>query len=145
MAFQRHDIFHIPIEFRHLPEAKLVNDAEAEFDSAFERERTETAARGERVHLISEDLQRLQKKLQDARDAFDAAAGLPIPAPLTQKVEDEIARLFSPDQRAEVVTLLEKQCGRTLPTHRDSQPWTLEPYRLRVLSESKGILSELKK
>ena len=78
MAFQRRDIFHIPSEFGGLPEAKLVGDTEPEFKTAAEREMEIVAELGDRFHLISEDLQRIQKKLQDAQDAFDVAAGLPI-------------------------------------------------------------------
>ena len=145
MAFQRQDIFYIPFEFRDLPEAKIVREAQAEFAAALQREMKMVTERGERVHLISEDLQRIQKKLKDADDAFDAAAGLPIPAPLTPKVAEEVSRLFSANQRQEVVTLLEKRCGRTIPFHRDSDSMSLEPYRLRVLSECKGDIGELKK
>lgn len=100
---------------------------------------------GARVHMISEDFQRVQKKLNEAQDAFDTAAGLPIPARLTPKVKEEVWKYFTADQRDEVVALLEKRCGRTIPFHRDSDSLELEPYRLRVLIESKVDLAELKK
>ena len=145
MSFQRRDVFNIPHEFRDLPEAKMARVAEEEFAAALERERKIATESGARVHMISEDLQRVQKRLKEARDAFDAAAGLPIPARLTPKVKEEVWKYFSADQRDEVVALLEKRCGRTIPFHRDSDSLELEPYRLRVLIESKGDISELKK
>ena len=145
MAFQRRDLFYIPHEFRDLPEAKLVRAAEEEFAAALERERKMATEGGARVHMISEDFQRVQKKLNEAQDAFDTAAGLPIPARLTPKVKEEVWKYFTADQRDEVVALLEKRCGRTIPFHRDSDSLELEPYRLRVLIESKGDLAELKK
>jgi hypothetical protein len=145
MAFQRRDVFYIPHEFRDLPEAKLARAAEEEFAAAIERERKIATASGAQVHMISENLQRLQKKLKEAQDIFDAAAGLPIPARLTPKVKEEVSKYFPAEQRDEVVALLEKRCGRTIPFHRDSDSLELEPYRLRVLIESKGDITELKK
>jgi hypothetical protein len=145
MAFHRQNTFYIPSEFRNLPEAQHVRNVEAEFHAALEREKKLAAAEGHRVHLISADLQRVQKKLQEAQDAFDAAAGLPVPAPLTPRVREEVAKLFPGDQQSEVVVLLEKRCGRTIPFERDADSFSLEPYRLRVLRESKGDLAALKK
>lgn len=145
MSSERRDVFYIPSEFRELPEAKIARDARAEFEAAVERERKMMAASGVRIHMISKDLQRIQKKLKEAEDAFDEATGLPIPVPLTPKAKEEVSRLFPAEQRDEVVTLLEKRCGRTIPFHRDSDSKTLEPYRLRALLESKGDIAELRK
>jgi hypothetical protein len=140
MAFDRREIFYIPSEFRHLPEAQRVVEAEAEFWAAHERERKSNTAR---VRVIGEEVQRAQKNLQEAQDAFDAAAGLPVPAPLTGAVKAEIARLFLRNLE-EVASLLEKRCGRTIPFNRDSDSFTLDPYRLCVLRLSKGDLAALK-
>jgi hypothetical protein len=145
MAFDRRDIFHIPTEFRDLTEAKRVRDAEADFRAALNREMKAVADSGERVHPISDELKRLERKLHEAQDTFDAATGLPIPAALTPKVKEQVVKLFPPHQREQGIELLEKQGGRTIPFHRDSDSMTLEPYRLRALSESKGGLGELKK
>lgn len=141
MAFERRDTFYIPVEFRDLPEAQRVREAEEEFHTAIEREKISSTAS---VHLISEELQRAQQKLKEARDAFDTAAGLPMPAPLTPAVRKKITRVFPRDQE-EVSLLLERRCGRTIPFQRDSDPLSLEPYRLCVLRESKGDLAALKK
>jgi hypothetical protein len=145
MASHRNDTFYIPSEFRDLPEAKRACEAEAEFRTALEREKTLATTNGNRVHFISEELQRIQKRLQEARDAFDAAAGLPVPAPLTARVLEEVNRLFGTEQRDSVIALLEKQCGRTIPFQRDADSISLEPYRLCVLRESKGDLAKLNK
>ena len=120
-----------------------MREVEAEFSAALEREKK--LAAGHRVHLISEDLQRIQKKLQDAQDAFDAAAGLPMPAPLTPRVEEEVGKLFHAEMRGQVVALLEKRCGRTIPFERDASSLSVEPYRLCVLRECKGDFDVLKK
>lgn len=141
MAFERRDTFFIPVEFRDLPEAERAREVEAEFLAALEREKSLVRTR---VHMISEELQLAQKRMQESRDAFDAAAGLPVPAPLTPQVTEEVARLFPNDQR-EVTALLEKRCGRTIPFQRDSDPISLEPYRLCVLRESKGDFTVLLK
>jgi hypothetical protein len=143
VSFHNVNTFYIPSEFRNLPEAQHVREVEAEFSAALEREKK--LAAGERVHLISEDLLRIQKKLQDAQDAFDTAAGLPIPAPLTPRVEEEVAKLFPAEKRGEVIALLEKRCGRTIPFERDATSLSVEPYRLCVLRESKGDFDALKK
>lgn len=144
MASLRQDIFHIPPEYRHLPEAAHVLAVEAEFEAAVEREKKLAAASGQRVWMISEDLQRVQRKLQQACDAFDAAAGLTKPAPLTPRVMEELDRLFSPNERDSVRELLEKRCGRTIPFERDADPLALEPYRLCVLRQSKGDTKRLR-
>jgi hypothetical protein len=145
MALHRTDTFYIPSKFRDIPEAKRAREAEEEFKAALERETKLAAVSSQRVHFISKELQLIQKKLKEAQDAFDAATGLPEPAPLTARVLEEVSNLFSAEQRGEAVSLLEKRCGRTIPFQRDADSISLEPYRLRVLRESKGDIATLKK
>jgi hypothetical protein len=145
MAFQRRDIFFIPPEFRSLPEADRVLRCEAEFQAAIEREKVISRSSGARVHWISPELAGAQRRLKEAQDAFDAAAGLPKPAILTQRVKEVVEELFPASQHVEVFEMLVKKCGRTIPFQRDATPLALEPYRLAVLRGSKGDMAELKK
>jgi hypothetical protein len=145
MFFKRRNTFYIPFRFRNLPEARRAREVEAEFAAAIESEKKLASASGERVRLVSAELRRVQDKLQEARDAFDAAAGLPEPAPLTPRVLEEVCRLFDPAHRDEAISLLEKQCGRTIPFERDASSSSLEPYRLRVLQKCSGNVTDLKK
>jgi hypothetical protein len=58
---------------------------------------------------------------------------------------DEIAKLFASKQHQEIISLLEKRCGRTIPFMRDATAGELEPSRLNVLRRSEGDIAELRK
>ena len=138
-------MFKIPDEFREIPEAVKLREAETRFEAAIEEERRATQRSGERVHLISEQLRHAQEELQRAQDTFDAATGEPRPVGLTPAVVEEITKHFSPVQHQQVQELLDRSCGRTIPFRREATPEQLEWTRLAVLRLSKGDLSELGK
>src|SRR5947208_3299163 len=106
-------MFRIPEEFRDIPEAVRLREAEAQFEAAIEQEKLATQQSGERVHLIGRNLRHAQEELQKAQDAFDAATGEPKPVGLTPAVVEEISRLFSPPERRHVEEVLNQSCGRT--------------------------------
>jgi hypothetical protein len=138
-------MFKIPDEFRDVPEATKVREAQARFERAIEQEKRATEQTGERVHLISGELRQAQEELQRAQDAFDAATGEPKPVGLTPAVIDEIAKHFPPGQHPQVRDLLDRGCGRTIPFRREATAEQLEWTRLAVLRLSKGDFSELGK
>jgi hypothetical protein len=135
----------IPHKFRDIPEATLLREAQAQFEAAVEREKVLSRASGQQVYLVSAYLQRAQRELHEAQDAFDAATGLPKVVPLTKAALDEIPKLFPPEHHQEVIALLEKRCGRTIPFMREATAEALEPYWLSVLRRSEGDIAELRK
>ena len=135
----------IPHKFRDIPEAKRLIDAQARFEAAVEREKVLSKTSGQQVYFVSAYLQRAQRELQAAQDAFDTAAGLPEVVPLTKAALEEIGELFAPERHQEIISLLEKHCGRTIPFMREATAGTLEPYRLSVLRRSEGDIDELRK
>jgi hypothetical protein len=60
-------------------------------------------------------------------------------------VLDEIPKLFPAEQHQEIISLLEKRCGRTIPFMREATARALEPYRLSVLRRSQGDVAELRR
>jgi hypothetical protein len=138
-------MFKIPNEFRDLPEATNVRDAQARFEAALEKEKRATQESGERVHLISGQLRQAQEDLQRAQDAFDAVTGEPRPVGLTPTVIEEVAKHFLPAQHERVRGLLDHNCGRTLPFRREATAQDLEWTQLAVLRLSKGDVDELNK
>jgi hypothetical protein len=135
----------IPRKFRDIPEAKRLREAQAHFEAAVEREEVLSKASGQQVYLVSAYLQRAQEELKEAQHAFDAATGLPKIVPVTSAALDEIAKMFAPEQHQEIISLLEKRCGRTIPFMREATARELEPYRLSVLRRSEGDIGELRK
>jgi hypothetical protein len=83
--------------------------------------------------------------LGEAQDAFDAATRLPKLVPLTKAALHETAKLFPREQHQEIISLLEKRCGRTIPFMREATAGALEPYRLSVLRRSEGDIAQLRK
>jgi hypothetical protein len=133
----------IPPEFRDTPEAERLRRAEERFEAAAKGERTRKGAA--RIRFIGEALRAAQNELQAAVAAFDATTGQPKPVGLTPKVVEEVARLFPPEQRAEIEELLDRKCGRTIPFKREASASELEYVRLKVLRLSNGTASELRK
>jgi len=138
-------MYEIPHKFRDIPEARRLREAQAQFEAAVNREEVLSKASGQQVYLVSDYLQRAQRELKAAQDAFDTATGLPAVVPLTEAALDEIPKLFPPEHHHEVISLLEKRCGRTIPFMREATAEELEPYRLSVLRRSAGDIAELRK
>src|SRR5690348_14389851 len=90
----RRSIDKIPHKFRDIPEAKRLRETQAQFEAAVEREKVLSKASGQQVYLVSPYLQRAQRELRKAQDAFDAATGLLEVGPLTKAALDEIPKLF---------------------------------------------------
>jgi hypothetical protein len=134
----------IPPEFRDIPEAAQLRQAEANFDAAIEREKRITQQSGERVHLITEQLQQAQEEFRRAQEAFDSATGEPNRAGLTPAVLAEISRQFPPQQHQLVADLLDQSCGRALPLMREATAQRLEFVQLAVLQLSDGKLARLR-
>ena len=136
-------MFKIPEEFRDIPEAIRLREAEVQFEAAIEQEKRATQQSGERVHLIGRKLRHAQEELQKAQDAFDAATGEPKPVGLTPAVVEEISLLFSPPERRHVEEVLDQSCGRTLPFQREATAQELEHIRICVLRLSSSDLKKL--
>ena len=134
----------IPPEFRDIPEAAQLRQAETNFDAAIEREKRITQQCGERVHLITEQLQQAQEEFRRAQEAFDAATGEPKRAGLTPAVLAEISQQFPSQQHQLVADLLDQSCGRALPLMREATAQGLEFIQLAVLQLSDGDLARLR-
>jgi hypothetical protein len=133
----------IPKEFRDIPEAARLRRADAEL-SAAARKALE-AVRESRVDLIGEQhLRRARTELQEAQRAYDAATGEPKPVGLTPAVVAEVERQFPASQVQEVIDLLDRSCGRTLPFFRDATAQKLERIRLCALKVGSGDLVRLR-
>jgi len=137
-------MFKIPDEFRDIPEAVELRQAEARFKAAIEQEKRITQDSEKQVHLITGKLRQAQADLQRAQNAFDAATGEPKPVGLTSAVIEEVSCLFPVQEREDVENLLDRSCGRTLPFHRDSSAQKLEHIRLCVLRLSRGDVAKLR-
>jgi len=138
-------MYQIPDEFRDLPEALRLKQAQSEFRAASQQGRHLPRDDKDRLRTIGEQLRRAQVELQKAQAAFDAATGEPKPVGLTPAVLEEIARHFPPEQRPQVSEFLDRACGRTIPLRREATAQELEYIRLCVLRLSKGDLVELRK
>jgi hypothetical protein len=134
----------IPDAFRDIPAAVKLREAEARFAAAIEQEKRVTQQSGERVHLISGQLRQAQDELKKAQDAFDVAAGEPKPPGLTNRVIEEISRLFPVHERETVADFLDRSCGRTIPFRREATAQQLEYVRLCALRLSKGDFAKLR-
>src|SRR5580698_1778041 len=116
-------MYKIPDEFRDIPEAVRLREAEAECLAAGEEAKLLTKRSQQKVHLVYKDpiFSRMRSAFENLKKAladFDATTGEPKPVGLTPRVLDEISRLFPDQQRQEVIELLEQQCGRKLPGRR---------------------------
>src|SRR5438309_1278956 len=130
-------MFKVPEEFRDIPEAIRLREAEAQFEAAIKQEKRATQQSGERVRLIGRKLRHAQEELQKALDAFDAATGEPKPVGLTPAVVEEISLLLSPPERRHIEEVLDQACGRTLPFRREATAQELEHIRICVLRLSR--------
>ena len=83
------------------------------------------------------------QNLQRAKHNLEQVTGGPDAVELTDVVRHKLDQLFSSEDRAGAIRLLEKECGRGLPFHERATPQDLERVRLAVLKLSRGNLSEL--
>jgi alkylmercury lyase-like protein len=137
-------MYKIPTEFRDLPEAARLRNAQAKFAAAAEEGRHLTFENEEQVRSVGEKLRKAQNELQQAQKVFDLVTGEPKPVGLTPAVVDEVGKHFSAEQIGEVKELLEKECGRTLPFNREATAEQLEYIRICVLRLSNGDFSQLR-
>lgn len=137
-------MFDIPQEFQNIPEAVRLRRAEAEFSKAIQEERHVIGQTDERAQRIGEQARRTHAELKEAQRAFDAATGEPKPVGLTPAVIAEIERQFPASQHEEVIHLLDRSCGRTLPFFRDATAEKLEHIRLCALKMGAGDLARLR-
>lgn len=135
----------IPEEFRDLPEAERLREAQAAFAAAAEEGRRLTFENKERVRLVGEQLRNAQNELGKAQKAFDLATGEPRPVGLTPAVFAEISKHFPAEEQELIEQILDKECGRTIPFCREATAPELEYIRLCVLRLSQGNLSKLRK
>lgn len=138
-------MYKIPDEFRDLPEAARLREAQTVFAAAAEEGRNLTYENEEIVRLVGERLRRAQMELGKAQKAFDLATGEPKPVGLTPAVVDEIRQHFPAGQRDMVKQIIDQECGRTIPFCREATAQELEYIRLCVLRLSRGDVSELRK
>ena len=138
-------MYRIPDEFRDIPEANRLREAQAQFEAAIEEEKRLTQRTRERVHLISEQLRKAQGDVQQAQDAFDAVTGEPKPPGLTAAVTQEISRLFPPPEHNAVAEFIDRSCGRTIPFRRESTANELEYTRICVIRLSGGDFAKFRK
>ena len=127
-----------------MPEAVMLREAKARFRAAA-AEAKDASHQGAAILRVAGDrLRQTQNELQAAQKAFDAATGEPKPVGLTLAVTEEVSRLFPVHEREEVINLLDRSCGRTLPFHRKSSPEAMEHIRLCVLQLSNGDMAKLR-
>ena len=138
-------MYKIPDEFRDLPEAARLREAQAQFAAAAEEGRRLTFENEERIRFVGEQLREAQNELKEAQKAFDLVTGEPKSAGLTRAVVEEIGKLFSVEHQEAVKQIIDQECGRTIPFQREATAEELEYIRLCVLRLSKGNLSELRK
>lgn len=105
---------------------------------------TGTGQTGERVRLASAHVRRCQDALKQAQQSFDEATGEPKPPGLTPAVVTEVRRQFPDGQQQEVLELLDRSCGRTLPFFRDATAQKLERIRLCALKVARGEVVKLR-
>ena len=143
-------MYKIPDEFSNIPEASRLRQAESEFVAALQDARNGTQSSGQKAHLvykepIFEPLRNAQENLKKAQADFDAASGEPKPVGLTPRVLEEISKSFPVEQHQQIIELLDKKCGRTIPVKREAMAKDFEYTRICVLRLSKGNLSDLHK
>lgn len=142
----------IPDQYRHLPSAKRLEEAQSEFDAAASAlvaaNRSARAVGKLFTPEIQEHAERLstsQQRLKEAEADFDLATGGPEPVELTTLVIKKVRQSFPPDQQSEAIRLLEKECARNLPFSEDDSAQDLERVRLAVVKAAGGSLAELRR
>lgn len=102
----------IPPKFRHLPEAKCLMQAEAEFEEALEQENQLAQGKSGQVHVISDHFQRAGAELDAARAAYDVVTGeqtTPLPlSPESMSAFQQAAEEYFGKAALEVNSTLER-------------------------------------
>ena len=91
------------------------------------------------------NLRLAQQRLSEAKVKLNEVTGGPAPLALTEAVSRKVQQLFAAEEQPQAIRLLEKECGRNLPFHEESDGRSLERIRLAVLKLSAGDLQELKR
>ena len=86
-----------------------------------------------------------EEKMKAAEAAFDQVTGGPEPVALTKAVRRKVRQSFAPEQQAEVIRLLERECANNLPFHNIGTDEGLERIRLDVLKLADGSAAELQR
>jgi len=140
----------IPEFLKNLPEARVLEQAQAEFLKASEELLAANRSARASYSLYDEELIQKTNFLNAAQDRMTAAEikfdraieGMPgTSVKLTNRVKKIVRRTFAPDQQPEAIRLLEQKCVR-FPLTEDT-PEGLERNRLAVLKLSRGNLREL--
>jgi len=141
----------IPESLKNLPEARVLERAQAEFHKACEELVTANRSARASGKLYDEELIQKANSLNAAQDRMNAAAmefdraieGMPgISVKLSSRVKKIVRRTFAPDQQLEAIRLLEQKCVRFALT--ENTPEGLERNRLAVLKLARGDLHELR-
>jgi hypothetical protein len=142
----------ISSQYRHLPSAKRLQEAQSEFDAAASAlvaaNRSARAEGKTYIPEMQEHAERLsasQQRLKEAEADFDFATGGPELVELTPLVIKKVRQSFPPDQQSAAIHLLEKECSRNLPFSEDDSAQDLERVRLAVLKVARGSLVELRR
>jgi hypothetical protein len=127
----------IPEEWQHIPEAQRLEEAQAELVRVIE-------ARLQEINscpwddllapssVVGKSLPFAEAELREARTAFYAVTGYPLPQAVLEKIKEDF-----PPAEQQFVTNLMNECGRTLSHH--------EELRLCVLALSNGDLTKLRR
>ncbi len=83
--------------------------------------------------------------MKAAEAAFDLMTGGPEPVLLTEVVRQKVEQSFPPEQQAEVIRLLERECANNLSLIDIETPEGLERIRLDVLKLADGSEAELRR
>lgn len=138
-------MIHIPDEWQHLPEATRLRIAQAAWSEVIQ-DTLRFRARDKVSDTSPEMRERsraARRELKEAEDAFDTVTGEPKSAGMTDTVAIQVRADFGQAQETEVLALLDKQCGRNLPSLRNVDAGQLEPIRLAVLKLAQGNRSKL--
>lgn len=142
----------IPEFLRHLPEAKVLEQAQNEFLQASEEllaanrsVRASGKLHDDELELKANSLDAAQNRMNQAEKDFERAIeGMEgTSVKLSRRVTKMVHRTFSLDQQPEAIRLLEQKCVR-FPFTEDT-PEGLERNRLAVLKVAAGSLDELRK
>ena len=142
----------IPESLRHLPEAKVLEQAQNEFLKASEEllAANRSAMASGKLHddelelkanSMNAALERVNAAEKDFERVTEVIEGTTVK--LSRRVSKMVRRTFAPDQQPEAIRLLEQKCVR-LPFIEDT-PEALDRTRLAVLKVAAGTLDELRK
>jgi hypothetical protein len=137
--------------FRRESAKRRLGKAQGEFDETAQELLAANRAAQSKGERITSEMARAAEKnsaalrtLIQAKRELERVEGGPDPVELTEGLHRKVCRLFSAENQAEVIYLLEKECGRGLPFYENATSENLERVRLAVLKLSDGDVSELR-